>query len=99
MPAETTTVQVKSGDITSLSITSDISNVTIASQITAVMVQTNDTTVLTSAPATLNLASLSFAETTPADIARTGVVGVSVLAARADHVHSAANLLMDGGNY
>jgi hypothetical protein len=55
--------------------------------------------VLTSAPATLNLASLSFAETTPADIARTGVVGVSVLAARADHVHSAANLLMDGGNY
>jgi hypothetical protein len=27
------------------------------------------------------------------------VVGVSTLAARADHVHSAADLLMDGGNY
>jgi len=99
MPADTTTVQVNSGDITSLSITSDISNVTVASQITAVTVQTNDTTVLTSAPATLNLASLSFADTTPADIARDGVIGVSVLAARADHVHSAASLLMDGGNY
>ena len=99
MSADTTTVQVKSGDITSLSIVSDISNVTVASQITAVTIQTNDTTVLTSAPATLNLASLSFADTTPADIARDGVIGVSVLAARADHVHSAANLLMDGGNY
>lgn len=99
MSADTTTVQVKSGDITSLSIISDISNFTIASQITAVTIQTNDTTVLTSAPATLNLASLSFADTTPFDIARAGVVGVSVLTSRADHVHSAANLLMDGGNY
>ena len=90
MSADTTTVQVKSGDITS---------VTVASEITAVTIQTNDTTVLTSAPATLNLASLSFADTTPADIARAGVIGVSVLAARADHVHSAASLLMDGGNY
>ena len=98
MPAETTTVQVSSGDITSLSITSDISNVTVASQITAVTVQTNDTTVLTSAPATINLASMSLA-TTVTDIARSGVVGVSALAARADHVHSAADLLMDGGNY
>jgi hypothetical protein len=99
MPAETTTVQINSGDITSLNIISDISNVTVASEITAITIQTNDTTVLTSAPATLNLTSLSFADTTPADIARDGVIGVSVLAARADHVHSAASLLMDGGNY
>jgi hypothetical protein len=55
--------------------------------------------VLTSAPATINLANLSFADITPSDIARSGVIGVSVLAARADHVHSAASLLMDGGNY
>ena len=33
------------------------------------------------------------------DSAITGIVGISLLAARADHVHSAANLLMDGGNY
>ena len=99
MSGDTTTVQVKSGDITSLSIISDISNVTVASQITAVTIQTNDTTVLTSAPATLNMPYLNFADTAPADIARAGVVGVSVLAARADHVHSAASLLMDGGNY
>jgi hypothetical protein len=99
MSGDTTTVQVKSGDITSLSISSDISNITVASEITAITVQTNDTTVLTSAPATINMPYLNFADTTPADIARAGVVGVSVLAARADHVHSAASLLMDGGNY
>lgn len=99
MPAETTTVQVNSGDVTSLSIASDISNVTVSSQITAVTIQTNDTTVLTSAPATINLGSLSLADTTPSDIARAGEIGVSVLVARADHVHSAASLLMDGGNY
>lgn len=99
MSAEVTTVQVVSGDITSLRIATDTSNVTVASEITAVSVQTNDTTVISAAPATINLASLSFATETPSAVARTGSVGTSQLAARADHVHSAANLLMDGGNY
>lgn len=98
MPADITTVQLSTGDITSLSITSDISNVTVASEITSVIVQTNDITVLTQTEGTINLGSLSMASTVT-DIARTGVVGVSVLAARADHVHSAADLLLDGGNY
>jgi hypothetical protein len=98
MAGDITTVQVSNSDITSLSISTDVSNVTVASEITAITVQTNDTTVLTQTSGTINLASLSLA-TTVTDIARSGVVGVSTLAARADHVHSAADLLVDGGNY
>ena len=60
--------------------------------------QVTSTTVLNQSSGTISLASLSLA-TTVTDIARTGVVGSSQLAARADHVHSAADLLMDGGNY
>ena len=60
--------------------------------------QVTSTTVLSQSSGTISLASLSLA-TTVTDIARTGVVGSSQLAARADHVHSAADLLLDGGNY
>ena len=60
--------------------------------------QVTSTTVLSQSSGTINLASLSLA-TTVTDIARAGIVGTSQLAARADHVHSAADLLMDGGNY
>jgi len=67
----------------------DISNVS----------QVTQTTVLTQSSGTINLASLSLSNTTPSDIARTGSVGTSNVAARADHVHSAADLLLDGGNY
>lgn len=99
MSGDITTVQVTSSDITSLSISTDVSNVTVASEITAVTVQTNDTTILTQSSGTINLASLSLATVEPEVIARTGSVGTSLLAARADHVHSAADLLVDGGNY
>ena len=76
-------------DITTVQVTTtDVSNVAV----------TTDITVLSQSSGTINLASMSLA-TTVTDIARSGVVGVSVLAARADHVHSAASLLMDGGNY
>lgn len=78
-----------SADITTVQVTTtDVSNVAV----------TTDITVLNQSSGTINLASLTLA-TTVTDIARAGVVGVSVLAARADHVHSAADLLMDGGNY
>jgi hypothetical protein len=99
MAGDITTVQINSGDITSLSISTDVSNLTVASDITGVIVQTNDTTVLTQSSGTINLASLSLATAEPEVVARSGSVGISALAARADHVHSAANLLMDGGNY
>ena len=76
-------------DITTVQVTTtDVSNVAV----------TTDITVLNQSSGTINLASMSLA-TTVTDIARSGVVGVSVLAARADHVHSAADLLLDGGNY
>jgi hypothetical protein len=68
--------------------TSNVSNVS----------QVINTTVLSQSSGTINIPSLSLA-TTVTDVARSGVVGVSNLAARADHVHSAANLLVDGGNY
>jgi hypothetical protein len=77
-------------DITTLQVTtSDISNVSVIT----------DVTVLTQTGGTINLASLSFSDTAPANIARTANAGVSNLAARSDHVHSAADLLLDGGNY
>ncbi len=61
--------------------------------------QVVSTTVLSQSSGTINLASLSLSNTAPADVARTASAGTSNVAARADHVHSAANLLMDGGNY
>lgn len=61
--------------------------------------QVVQTTVLTQSSGTINLASLSLSNTAPADIARTANAGTSNVAARADHVHSAADLLLDGGNY
>lgn len=61
--------------------------------------QITQTTVLTQTSGTINLGSLSLSSTAPVDVARTASVGVSNVAARADHVHSAADLLVDGGNY
>jgi hypothetical protein len=79
-----------SADITTVQLsTIDVSNVSV----------TTDITVLNQSSGTINLASLSLSNTTPAAVTRTASVGVSSLAARADHAHSAADLLMDGGNY
>jgi|APGre2960657373_1045057.scaffolds.fasta_scaffold44071_3 hypothetical protein len=61
--------------------------------------QVTSTTVLSQSSGTINLATLNLSNTAPADIARTASAGSSNVAARADHVHNAANLLMDGGNY
>ena len=61
--------------------------------------QVTQTTVLTQSSGTINLASLSLSDTAPVDVARSASVGVSNVAARADHAHSAADLLVDGGSY
>jgi hypothetical protein len=61
--------------------------------------QVTQTTVLTQTSGTINLGSLSLSSADPVDVARTASAGVSNVAARADHVHSAADLLVDGGNY
>ena len=67
--------------------------------ITTLTISNTDITVLTQTSGTINLASLNLSSTTPAVVARTGTAGVSNLAARADHAHSAADLLLDGGSY
>jgi hypothetical protein len=87
--ADLTTVQITPSTSTNVS---QVTNTTVLSQLV-------QTTVLTQSSGTINLASLSLSNTAPADVARTASAGSSNVAARADHVHSAANLLMDGGNY
>lgn len=67
--------------------------------ITVVQVSQSQTTVLTQTSGTINLGSLNLSNSAPSDIARAASAGTSSLAARADHVHSAATLLLDGGNY
>lgn len=91
MPAEVTTVVVRTGDITQLTIG--------GGDVTPLSVQAGDTTVITSASATINAAALSLSDSQPSAIARTASAGVSTLVSRSDHTHSAANLLLDGGNY
>lgn len=90
------------GDITTLRVdTGDVTNITVsASDITNVIVRDGDITVLNSAPATITLERiLTMSDATPFDVARTGSAGVLEQASRADHVHSIANTLLDGGNY
>lgn len=91
VPAEITTVQIAQSDITQLSISN--------TDITTISLQTNDITVLQNVSATLNAASLSLSSDIPQDVARTGSAGSSSAVSRADHIHSLANTLLDGGNY
>lgn len=77
----------------------DLTTVQISSTTSSNVSQIIQTTVIAQSSGTINLASLSLSSTAPADVARTAVVGVSNVAARADHIHSAASLLLDGGNY
>lgn len=67
--------------------------------ITTLTISNTDITVLTQTSGTINLGSLNLSSAAPADIARTASAGSSNLAARSDHVHSAADLLLDGGSY
>ena len=90
------------GEVTYVTVTSgDITNVTIGNtEITALSVQSSEITTILAAPATITLERiLTLSNATPSDIARTGSSGVLELASRADHVHSIANTLLDGGNY
>lgn len=89
--ADITTVRIESGDVTQV----NLSN----TDTTTVSISSGDVTVLTGVSATISAASLSFSTDTPQDIARSGSVGISPAVSRADHVHSIANTLLDGGNY
>lgn len=94
MPADTTTLTITESDITSLTI-----NASELQDITAVTVQEADVTILISSDTTLVLDSLTLSSALPEDIVRSASAGISNTAARSDHRHSAANLLLDGGNY
>jgi len=91
VPAEITTIQIYQSDITQLTVSN--------SDITTVNLQTEDITILQNVSATINAATLSFSNDIPQNIARSGSAGTSVAASRADHIHSIANTLLDGGNY
>jgi len=79
-------------DITTLQVKSgDVTDINIIS---------NEVTNLIGTPATITLERiLTMSDEQPLDIARTPSAGVLELASRADHIHSAAGLLLDGGNY
>lgn len=87
-------------DITTVqTVTSDITTVRVIAQdaTTVTVNQIANSTILRQTGGTIAVQNLS--NSTPADIGRTASVGTSSVAARADHVHSAATLLLDGGNY
>lgn len=90
--SDVTTLQVITGDITNIRVSD--------SDTTVLNVQNGDVTTILAAPATITLERiLTLSDATPSDIARTGGSGVLEIASRADHVHSIANTLLDGGNY
>ena len=90
--ADITTLQVLTGDITNITVSEN--------DTTAVTVRDGDITTIIGAPATITLERiLSLSDVLPSDIARTADSGVLEIASRADHVHSIANTLLDGGNY
>ena len=89
--ADLTTVRIYESDITQLTIgTIDT---------TTLNLQTEDVTIITTVPATISVEAMNLSDDMPQDITRTSSSGVSDFVSRADHKHSAANLLLDGGNY
>ena len=90
--ADITTLQVLIGDITNVSVSNN--------DTTALTVRNGDITTIIGAPATITLERiLTLSNAAPLDITRAANSGVLEIASRADHVHSIANTLLDGGNY
>lgn len=90
--ADITTLQVLTGDITNVSVSNN--------DTTALTVRNGDITTIIGAPATITLERiLTLSNAAPLDITRAANSGVLEIASRADHVHSIANTLLDGGNY
>ena len=87
--ADSTILQINSGDVTNLSVSSSDASI--------LSVSNGDITTIVGAPITVSLAN--FSDAAPLDISRTANSGVLAIASRADHIHSIANTLLDGGNY
>ncbi len=90
--ADSTTLQINSGDITNLSVSSGDASI--------LSVKNGDITTIIGAPTTITLGtSLTLSNAAPLDIARTPNSGILETVSRSDHIHSIANTLLDGGNY
>lgn len=90
--ADSTILQVNTGDITNLSVSSGEASI--------LTVKNGDITTIIGAATTVTIPNdIQFSNENPLDISRTANSGVLDKASRADHIHSLANTLLDGGNY
>ena len=71
-----------------------------SSDASVLSVNSGDITTIVGAPTTVTLGTaLILSNAAPLDITRAASSGILESASRADHVHSIANTLLDGGNY
>jgi len=90
--ADSTILQINSGDVTNLLVSNSDASI--------LSVNNGDITTIVGAPTTVTLGqTLILSNATPLDITRAAGSGILESASRADHVHSIANTLLDGGNY
>lgn len=81
-----------SADITTLRV--------ISSDATNVIFSSNDVTILNTSSATITIPSqVELSNSTPEEISDVGSPGISMAVSRSDHVHSASNLVLNGGNF
>jgi hypothetical protein len=67
---------------------------------TILSVGSSDTTILVAAPATMNIPNpINLSDYIPLELADVGSAGVSLFAARADHVHPTTGASFNGGNF
>lgn len=91
MAADITTLTVTGNQATNLQVTS--SDITV---INTVM----DITILNSTSATITVPSqIQLSNSTPSEVSDVGSPGISMAVSRSDHVHSASNLVLNGGNF
>lgn len=90
MAADITTLTIIANQATNLYIGGDKTDVTVAT----------DITIFNATSATINVPSdIQLSNATPSEISDVGSAGVANTAARSDHVHSAVNLILNGGNF
>jgi len=92
MSGEVTTVRVTSGDSTIISVASGES--------TVLNVSNSASSILVATPATISMPTyVNLSDDIPQELANVGSAGVSLFAARADHVHPTTGALFNGGNF
>jgi hypothetical protein len=71
-----------------------------SNDVTTISVSSNESTILVAAAATVNIpTAVNLSDDTPLELANVGSSGVSLLAARADHVHPSTGASFNGGNF